>query len=107
ANVLKRTANPATLFTYLTRLLKTKSNVVRWRVVHALGAIPKYQAVQTLLRILDEDADEWVRFGAARSLVEVAASGSSTVRRRVFNALGRRVPAIIQQPRIRKEIESV
>jgi hypothetical protein len=79
---------------------------VRWRAVHALGAWPTQNVVDLLLaRVGDADEDLWVRFGALRSVLEVAASGSKSIRRRVFAGLGRPELArqIAAQKHLRKE----
>ena len=46
---------------------------VRWRVVHTLGAFDTRENMELLLHALDCDSYHWTRFGAARSLVEIAA----------------------------------
>jgi nucleoside phosphorylase len=46
----------------------------RWRVVHTLGGFDTEENANLLLRALDSDNYLWVRYGAARSLVEIAAS---------------------------------
>jgi len=51
---------------------------VRWRAIHALGAYPSPKSSDLLLRIVaDEQESILVRYGAARSLVEIAAKCDS------------------------------
>ena len=107
ANVLKRTLWPPHAKSFLKGLLSYRAPRVRWRAVHALGSIAEPETVRLFFRVLDTDASEWVRFGAARSLVEVAAAGSSDIRKSVFMGLQKRITEITDQPRIRKELESV
>ncbi len=47
--------------------------LVRWRIVHALGAFDDSENVKLLLEVLDHDSYFWVSYGAIRSLVEIAA----------------------------------
>lgn len=46
---------------------------IRWRVVHALGAFDTEQNAKLLSSALNKDTYHWTRYGAARSLVEIAA----------------------------------
>ena len=57
-----------------------ESPTVRWRVAHALGAFPSPANAAILFTLLT-DADEWVRFGATRSLVELRALAPDSVLR--------------------------
>jgi len=71
---------------------------VRWRVVHALGKSDSEENVKLLLRALDQDAYLWVRYGAARSLVEIAARTKHDDRRgSIIEGLQNRVRSL---PRI-------
>jgi len=63
--------------------------VVRWRAVHALGGIKGDKSVAALLDRLDNDDDENVRYGAARSLVEIASGDAETLPRIVDNIIER------------------
>jgi hypothetical protein len=54
---------------------------VRWRVVHALGRFDEASAVDLLVRAVLNDVDEWVKYGAGRSLVEIAVTTRDQVRR--------------------------
>ena len=79
---------------------------VRWRAVHTLGAWPTDSVVEVLLsRVRDPAEQLWVRYGALRSLLEVAAGGSEQIRRRVFEVLGSAEVAtvIARESNLRKE----
>ncbi|MGV0644634.1 HEAT repeat domain-containing protein [Mycolicibacterium sp. XJ2546] len=79
---------------------------VRWRAVHALGAWPTDSTLELLLGRVQDSAEQlWVRYGALRSLLEVAAEGSVEVRGRVFDALGDAEVAtvIAREPNLRRE----
>jgi hypothetical protein len=67
-------------------------NAVKWRVVHALGTSDTNQNVDLLFRVLDGDSYHWAKFGAARSLVEIAAiSDSPALRQSIVEGLQSRV----------------
>ena len=51
----------------------------RWRIVHVLGVAKQNEVTDFLFDVLlNEDDDDWVRFGAARSLMEKAGRTSDT-----------------------------
>lgn len=56
-------------------------NVIQWRVVHALGSFDTTENINLLFRALDSESHHWVKFGAARSLIEIAAISESIERR--------------------------
>lgn len=45
----------------------------RWRIVHVLGRFPSEKNIELLFGALQNDEYHWVRYGAARSLLESAA----------------------------------
>lgn len=45
---------------------------VRWRLVHALGGLPSDESIRILTQALHTDVYHWVRYGAARSLMQIA-----------------------------------
>jgi hypothetical protein len=51
----------------------TRSNTIRWRVIHAMAAIRSREGVELLLNAAAEDGYPCARYGAIRSLMEVAA----------------------------------
>jgi HEAT repeats len=93
ANVLKRVELREDQQAALRDLLRSESETTRWRAVHALGKHPSSQNADALLRALDDEY-RWVRYGAVRSVVELAARGSESVRERVFGHLERRLPGV-------------
>jgi nucleoside phosphorylase len=74
------------------------SRTIRWRVIHSLGALPGESTGRLLIRALDEDEYHWVRYGAARSLVENAARTDDLLLRRfILRQLTDRVQAVGRQ----------
>lgn len=59
----------------------------RWRLVHALGPFPSPENVAVLFRALNEDTYHWVRYGAARSLMEIASRADHAFRDHVLSGL--------------------
>jgi HEAT repeats len=87
ANVLRRCHLDESGMQSLLDMTSDNSAVIRWRAVHALGAHPSDQTAQALRHCL-EDPDRWVRYGAIRSIVEVASRTSETqLRDNVFEWL--------------------
>lgn len=72
SNVLKRLQVSENLLEELTVSLEDVSSTIRWRVVHVLGAFPNRERAALVASCVD-DPDSWVRYGAIRSLVEMAA----------------------------------
>lgn len=50
----------------------------RWRIVHVLGKFPNEENVTLLFDALENDQYHWVRYGSARSLIEIAAITENT-----------------------------
>lgn len=107
SNVLKRIAVPREQLDYVKSLITYRTPVVRWRAVHVLGAFPSSKHSRLLCGVLDRDSNHWVRFGAVRSLVEMAATGNSSLRKSVFSAVRARLGKIASDQRSRRELESV
>ncbi len=104
ANVLKRARLNSSQQAQLRTLLNEASDAtIRWRVAHALGAHPSLETLEVLLAALS-DPDQWVRYGAIRSLVEGAARDEA-VRRSVFDRLADRVVSLIGDERTLEELE--
>lgn len=106
ANVLKRTKATAGDLRFVRSLTNSRYSVVRWRAIHVLGSFPSVAHANTVSKSLDADNDHWVRFGAVRSLVEMAALGVPEVRKFVFSAIRKRLRTIVNDKRNRKELES-
>jgi hypothetical protein len=107
SNVLKRIEVPREQLDYVKSLIAYRTPVVRWRAVHVLGAFPSSTHSRLLCGVLDRDSNHWVRFGAVRSLVEMAATGNSSLRKSVFSAIRTRLGKIASDQRSRRELESV
>ena len=75
ANTLKRARLTGAQQAALREALQQKDlgEVVRWRVAHVLGVFPTEENAAALLASLSMDEAQWVRYGATRSLVEMAA----------------------------------
>lgn len=66
-------------------------NAIKWRVVHALGRFDTIENADLLFRALDDES-HLVQFGAARSLVEMAAiTQSIDLRQRIVEGLQSRI----------------
>lgn len=62
-----------TIYSTLKEMTDFKSKTIRWRVVHTLGAFDSKENIELLFSALDNDTYFWARYGAVRSLVEIAA----------------------------------
>lgn len=60
---------------YESRLLDndSRSESIRWRAIHAMGAAKSREVVAVLLGAAAEDPYTWAKYGAIRSLMEIAA----------------------------------
>src|SRR5262249_52745145 len=68
---------------------------VRWRVVHTLGVSPTYDSLALLVDAIDADPQPWVRWGAARSVVELAAaSADASLSAAALSALAERATTL-------------
>ena len=87
ANVLRRCRIDQAVLDALVETSADRSEVVRWRAVHVLGAHPSNMAFNAVeARIADPDA--WVRYGATRSIVEMAArTNDRAMRTSIFTVL--------------------
>lgn len=73
-------------------------NTVRWRVVHTLGAFDSKDNAEFLFKALDKDPYHWARYGAARSLIEMAARTSNEdLRDSIIDGLKNRVMELEQK----------
>lgn len=79
SNALKRLELNETHLGQLRAMYKTlldgrqENDTVRWRIVHTLGSFPSRENALMLLSVLGKDPYHWAKYGAARSLVEMAA----------------------------------
>lgn len=77
ANVLKRLKLSSAQMEVVATASRHTRPVVRWRAVHVMGGFAHDLFVAALLDRLDHDSDENVRYGAIRSLVELASRDGS------------------------------
>jgi hypothetical protein len=61
---------------------------IRWRVVHVLGAHPNTGNVDFLVEALSNDLYRWVKYGAVRSLMEIASRSEGDLRERALRGVG-------------------
>jgi hypothetical protein len=105
ANVAKRTVPiPHAADQLVVWVQEEKNATVRWRIAHVLGAFPEAVALNELVRLLDHDPDGYVRYGAIRSIVELASRSNQTMLDSVARALDERAEAIWKQPKIAGEL---
>jgi hypothetical protein len=89
----------------LREFLGSDEEVIRWRAAHVLGAFPSPENVDILLRLLEADARA-VRYGATRSLVEMAAlTIDDRLRRVIFEGFANRAGAIQEHRSVLEEFE--
>ena len=69
----------------------------RWRVVHVLGKFPSTENIDLLFEALENDEYHWVRYGAARSLLESAAiTDIPELRKNIIEKIIRLLPSLKQ-----------
>lgn len=78
---------------------------VRWRAAHALGAHASKRTAQRLLKAIDQDGDEWVRYGAIRSLIDQAGRADEKLRTWILRQVQKRADAIRDDHLVRGELE--
>jgi hypothetical protein len=103
ANVLKRLQLSAVEQDGIREAAAHPRPVVRWRAVHAMGGLATDDFMTALLDRLDRNEDENVRYGALRSLIEIA-SRDSELLPRVAEALIQRLTTIAGSPRLLGEL---
>jgi len=106
ANVAKRALVEQQDVVTLGDWLAEPNPTVRWRVVHVLGAYPSARNMALLTSALDHDDDMNVRYGAVRSLIELAARADAEMTAQISLILTGRVSNIMAQPRIKKELQN-
>lgn len=107
ANVAKRVADGDWILHQLTGWLRNSANAtVRWRIAHVLGAVPEQEALHCLRDLVDNDEDDDVRYGATRSLVELATIASPELREAARAIIAERARAISMSDRIARELRS-
>jgi hypothetical protein len=106
ANVLKRLPVPERSQVLLRKLIRKQDKTVRWRIVHVLGSFPTKKNLSLLFDRLDRDGYHWVRYGATRSLVEMAALGSDQIRQQIFAGIAKRAKALSRDEKSLREFGS-
>lgn len=107
ANVAKRSADREWMLPHLIEWLQGDvSATVRWRIAHVLGSLRSSAALNQLLHLLDHDGDEDVKYGAVRSLVELAAIAEPPLRAEAGAAIVERAEAICSLDRVARELRS-
>jgi len=107
ANVAKRSVIDEEAQSLLREWLQGEiSSTVRWRIAHVLGVYPTKTTFEALLRLLDEDPNESVRYGAIRSIVELAAQADGELRDTIFGKIEERSRTITMQPKILGELRT-
>jgi hypothetical protein len=79
---------------------------VRWRAIHVLGSFPSTPNLLLLREQLSSSVSR-LRFGATRSLVEMAALGSKELAERIFETIADRVRFVREYPNVLGELERV
>jgi HEAT repeat protein len=78
---------------------------VRWRAAHALGSHPTKDTARRLLKAVDDDPDQWVRYGAIRSVIEQAGRGDERLRAWILRNVQRRAMRIRADSLVKSEME--
>ncbi|WP_104524060.1 HEAT repeat domain-containing protein [Blastococcus atacamensis] len=105
SNVLKRTRLSASQVSGLVDALRDDDPTIRWRAAHVLGAHPVKGVIEGLLSSLRDDPDEWVRYGALRSIIEIAAGADEDDAVDIFRGLAREADTLLDRERLLREFE--
>jgi hypothetical protein len=103
ANVLKRLKLTDSQVLTIVSAAHHERPVVRWRAVHAMGGFTIDLFIAELFIRLEEDPDESVRYGAIRSLVEIA-SRDVNMLPRIIDGMIAHLDAIVVSPRVLGEL---
>jgi hypothetical protein len=107
ANVVKRVADESWIAAQLAEWLSASPNAtVRWRIAHVFGAIPNREAVHQLRGFINSDPDDDVRYGAIRSLVELASIADEQLRDEAREAIVELAQVISKSDRLARELRS-
>jgi hypothetical protein len=85
-------------------LLAQADTVVRWRVAHALGSFPADSNFDALIHALDHDPEGDVRYGAIRSLIEMASYSNVELRSVIAAEIERRAAKVSADNRVATEL---
>ena len=86
ANVVKRSRLNEFHQETLRTILKNPDAVIRWRGAHAIGAFPSPENTRSLQELLTDESES-VRYGAVRSLVELASRADADLRHSIVDIL--------------------
>lgn len=105
ANTLRRSTAGADVWERVTSLLRADDGTVRWRAAHALGRRPDPSVVDSLFAVLSDDPYSWARYGALRSLIELAADAEAALRGSVLDRLAGLADLLASRPELARETE--
>ena len=103
ANVIKRSRLSDAHQAFLRTSLQSPDAVVRWRGAHAIGAFPSQENAASLQALLSDDSES-VRYGAVRSLIELASRSDRDLRHLVFDILIRNRAELIRFSSVLQEL---
>jgi hypothetical protein len=103
ANVLKRVRLSDAQQQMVRSFLESTDPVVRWRAAHVLGSLTSDLNAEALLGCL-VDQDQKVRYGAVRSLLELASLATEGLRRDIFANLIHERERLVEFTPVREEI---
>jgi hypothetical protein len=105
ANVLKRLAVPAMQQGMIRDMLSDQhASTIRWRAAHVLGAFPAEANMMSLLNVLGVHVPSSIRYGAVRSLIELAHRSDPPLRAAVVAALQERASLLMADDRVLTEL---
>jgi hypothetical protein len=79
----------------------------RWRVAHVLGSFPTRENAEALLESIDTSEHRWVRYGATRSLIEMAAeTNDDDLRNAIMSSLEDKLDVFEADARSEQELRS-
>jgi type III secretion system FlhB-like substrate exporter len=104
ANVGKRVLLTADQQARLRELAPTSSTTTKWRIAHVLGAWPSNENAKVLAALLSTANEESVRYGALRSLIEVAARGDADLQEGVCRTLKEHAQDIARNAKLVEEL---
>jgi hypothetical protein len=106
ANVARRVRLTDQQLQVLRGWLADERPVVRWRIAHILGSHPSDANASALKQLLRSDGDSDVKYGAVRSLVEMAAKAEDEqVRQGIAAFLAESAPVLVLQKKVKEELK--
>jgi len=105
ANMLRRALVTKGQISQIQALMAKDDSIVRWRVVHVLGAHPSPHSADLLFDRLQFDDYMWVRYGALRSLIEQAVTVDEDARHALFERFSACAELLLREPPLLRGIE--